>query len=81
MVLCDAIAIACLGIAIGVPIALAAAKAASATLDDLLYGVQPTDPVSFALAVTILLAVAICAACVPAMRAARTDPMIALRCE
>jgi predicted permease len=81
MVLHDAIAIVLVGLAIGIPIALATAKAASATLEELLFGVQATDPVSFVLAIATLLGVAICAAYVPAMRAARTDPMIALRCE
>ena len=81
MILGDAMAIVFVGLLVGVPVALAMAKAASTVLDDLLYGVQPTDPVSFVLAVATLLGVAVCAACVPAMRAARTDPMIALRCE
>jgi len=81
MVLRDAIAITLVGLAIGIPVALATAKAASATLDDLLYGVHPTDPTSFVLAVATLLGVAAFAGYVPALRAARTDPMIALRCE
>jgi hypothetical protein len=53
----------------------------TAVLGDVLYGIQPTDPVSFAFAVGMLLSVAACAAYVPAIRAARTDPMVALRCE
>lgn len=81
MVLGDALTIVIVGLAVGIPLAVAMAKAASATLDDLLYGVQPTDPVSFALAVATLLGVAACAAYLPAIRAARTDPMVALRCE
>jgi len=81
MVMRDAIALVVVGLAIGIPVALATAKVASATLDDLLYGVQPTDPMSFVFAVVALVAVAVCAAYIPAMRAARTDPMIALRCE
>ena len=81
MVLRDAIAIVLVGLAIGIPIALATTTAVSATLDDLLYGVQPTDPVSFALAVATLLGVAVCAGYVPATRAAlnRSNDRAALR--
>ena len=81
MVLRESMTMVSLGLAIGVPVALAGAKAAAAVLEDLLYGVQPTDPLSFALAVATLLTVAIGAGYIPAMRAARTDPMVALRCE
>ena len=46
-----------------------------------LFGIAPLDAVSFALAPMVLLAVALLAACVPARRAAATDPADALRCE
>jgi putative ABC transport system permease protein len=57
------------------------AKELSVVLDHLLYGIQPTDPLSVAFAVGALVSVAVCAAYAPAIRAARTDPTVALRCE
>ena len=50
-------------------------------LSKLLYGVTPTDPATFGIAVLLLLAVAGVASWLPARRAARTDPMLALRQE
>jgi predicted permease len=47
----------------------------------LLYGVAPYDPVTFAAVTLLLLLVAVVACCVPARRATRVDPVIALRCE
>jgi predicted permease len=46
-----------------------------------LYGVAPHDPVTLAGAILVLLTVAACAAWLPARRAARIDPMVALRCQ
>ena len=44
-----------------------------------LYGVTPTDPLTVIAAVTVLTAVAMAAGMIPAMRAARIDPLQALR--
>jgi ABC-type lipoprotein release transport system permease subunit len=44
-----------------------------------LYGVQSTDLVTLALVSSLLLMVAFTASCVPALRAARVDPVVALR--
>jgi ABC-type antimicrobial peptide transport system permease subunit len=48
-------------------------------LSSLLYGVTPTDPVAFTVAPAILLGVAVLACWLPARRAARIDPVLALR--
>ncbi len=53
----------------------------AATMSRLLFGVKPLDLLSFATAAGVLLLTAIIASFVPALRAARVDPMTALRCE
>jgi ABC-type lipoprotein release transport system permease subunit len=50
-------------------------------MSSLLYGVQPTDATTFAAVATVLLSVAFVASYLPASRAARTDPLVALRFE
>jgi predicted permease len=65
------------GIALGVLATLAATRLISTRLFD----VSPTDPLTLAMAVFLMFAVAALAALLPARRAARVDPMVALRCE
>jgi len=66
---------------IGVAIGLAPALMVSRFAASLLYGVSTTDPLTFIAVPAVLLAVAVLAVLLPARRAARTDPLTALRYE
>jgi predicted permease len=67
--------------AVGVTIGALAAVGATRLLGSLLYGVPPTDLVAFAGAAAVLAAAALLASWIPARRAARVDPVTALRTE
>ena len=69
-----------LGLA-GVTAGLAGAFALTQLLESLLFGVEPTNPVTFAAIAAALFSVAAAASYIPARRAARTDPIVALRSE
>jgi ABC-type antimicrobial peptide transport system permease subunit len=77
LVLGDALLVTGIGVAVG----LAAAVAGTRLLSTLLFGLTPRDPVTLAGSVAGLLIAAMVAACVPAWRASRVDPMTALRHE
>jgi len=66
---------------IGVVLGLIGAALLSRSMTTLLYNVQPTDPVVYAVVSLVLIAVALLASYLPARRAARLDPLIALREE
>jgi ABC-type antimicrobial peptide transport system permease subunit len=65
----------------GMVLGLTAAAIASRLIADKLYGVGPLDPTTFTGAALVMSAVAILACCLPARKAARTDPIKALRAE
>lgn len=77
MVLGEASAMLGIGLAVGAALALALGKAAGA----MLFGLKPYDPLTISLSAMALAAVAIVASYLPARRAARLDPMVALRDE
>jgi predicted permease len=77
LVIREAIALVAAGAVLGLPLAFVAGR----TLVSFLYGVDPIDPISYTQATALLLAVASLAAYVPAYRASRIDPMVALRSE
>jgi ABC-type antimicrobial peptide transport system permease subunit len=68
-------------VAISLVVGLVGAFAATRLLNSLLYGVGAADPITFLVIVVLVSAVAFLAAWLPARRATRVDPIIALRAE
>ncbi|MCI0390924.1 MAG: ABC transporter permease [Acidobacteria bacterium] len=77
MILKEVVWLVCLGLAFGIPLALFLSRFVA----DLLYGLTPTDPITIAAGALILMIAAMLAGYIPARRASRVDPMVALRCE
>jgi putative ABC transport system permease protein len=73
----DALRLVLFGALIGLPLVAIGGRLAS----DLVFGVSPYDPVTLVSALLVLVAVGITASAGPARRAARVDPMVALRQE
>jgi predicted permease len=68
-------------VAVGLLVGLAVSFAGTRLLADLFYGVKPSDPLTYAAVATLLLAVALLACWIPARRATRVSPTVALRFE
>ena len=77
MVMGDGMRLAVVGVAIG----MAASFALTRLMASLLFGVSATDPLTFAIVPAILIIVALAACSVPARRAIKTNPLVALRYE
>ena len=77
MVLGESLWLVGAGVAIGIAVAFLAGRAIATKL----YELAPTDPVTMAVAVGVIVVVALVAAFLPARRASRVDPMVALRRE
>jgi predicted permease len=77
MILRETLTLTAIGISIGLPVALVATH----LLRSMLFGVKPDDPVSILVALLVMIGVATIAGYLPARRASRIDPMIALRFE
>ena len=75
LVIREASVLVLIGAVIGVPLAYAAGRSVAS----LLYGVRPLDAVAYLTAAALLVAVGSIAAFLPAHRASRIDPMVALR--
>jgi ABC-type antimicrobial peptide transport system permease subunit len=68
-------------VGIGVALGVGGALALSRLLRHLLYSVSPLDALAFSTALVVLVVVALVATLLPALRASRMDPMVALRSE
>jgi putative ABC transport system permease protein len=66
---------------VGIAIGFAAALALTRLIKTLLFGTSATDPLTFATVIAVLISVSCLACYIPARRAARLDPLVALRCE
>lgn len=77
LILREAVWLVLIGVAVGLPMIIAATQMVST----LLYGLKPNDPASLGLAALVLFVVAMGAGYIPARRATRVDPMVALRYE
>jgi ABC-type antimicrobial peptide transport system permease subunit len=67
--------------AVGIAIGIAASLAVTRLLGAMLFNVKPSDPITLVVVTALLLLVALAACYIPARRATRVDPLVALRHE
>lgn len=77
MILRETLQLVLIGLAIGIPAAIAAAR----LIESELYGLKSDDPMTLLVAISIMTTIAVLAAYLPARRASRVEPMVALRME
>jgi predicted permease len=77
LIMREAVWLVLIGVAVGLPVIMMTTRLVST----LLYGMQPNDPVSLGLGTAVLFVIAMSAAYIPARRATRVDPLVALRYE
>lgn len=77
MVLRESLLLLAVGLAVGLPLTLGLTR----LIRGQLFGLSPTDPATFAAAIAVVAVMTLFAAWLPARRASRVDPMVALRCE
>ena len=77
LILGQAVMLAALGVGIGLVLALGATR----VISKLLFGVNSADPLTFAATALLILVIALAASLIPALRAIKVDPMVALRYE
>jgi putative ABC transport system permease protein len=77
MVIGQALRLVMVGILIGIPAALAL----TGVMGTLLFEIEPTDPITFVSVATVLVLTGLAAAMIPSVKAARVDPLVALRHE
>jgi ABC-type antimicrobial peptide transport system permease subunit len=77
MILRESLLLLAIGTGLGLPLSLAAGR----LIRQQLFGVRAVDPTALAVAVAVVSAMTVLAAWLPAGRATRVDPMVALRCD
>ena len=77
MVVRQALRLALIGVLMGIPVALAL----TGVMRTMLFEIEPTDPITFASVAALLVFTSLAAATIPSLKAARVDPLVALRHE
>jgi ABC-type antimicrobial peptide transport system permease subunit len=77
MILRESIVVLAVGVAVGLPATLAAMRLVQSGL----FGLSPSDPLTLIIAVAVVVGVTLLASYLPARRATKVDPMVALRYE